>query len=174
MTATHHPGSWTWLPGTLRIARGSIADYATLQRFHYLGGRPATWADVRVARYAPPEDPSARAQLAAVAVLSWPVPCMRGRETFFGTRGWAYGRRLRWANRNVRTISRVIVHPQFRGVGLASGLVRQLIAACPVRYVEAVAAMGRAHPFFEKAGMRRIDPADEGAVYYVFDRKKPI
>jgi ABC-type ATPase with predicted acetyltransferase domain len=86
--------------------------------------------------------------------------------------GWTYRQRLRWANDNVRTISRVIVHPQFRGVGLASALVRRIVSDCPTRYAEALAVMGRAHPFFEKAGMTRVQTAAEGAVYYLFDRKE--
>ena len=48
----------------------------------------------------------------------------------------------RFVNANVRTISRVVVHPQFRSVGLAVALVRCLIGQCETRYVEALAVMG--------------------------------
>ena len=158
----------------LRIERGCPRDYGELARFHYCAGRPATWAGVWVARWrggracghsSPPAG-----RVVAVGVLSWPCVCMKGREVEFGLGGWTYGERLRWANAHVRTISRVVVHPQFRGVGLASELVRRIIAECPTRYVEALAVMGRGHPFFEKAGMRRVD-AGEGAVYYVTRRE---
>jgi GNAT superfamily N-acetyltransferase len=60
-------------------------------------------------------------------------------------------------NREFRTISRVIVHPQFRGLGLAVRLVRHALAESETIYVEALAAMGRVHPLFERAGMVRYE-----------------
>ncbi len=60
-------------------------------------------------------------------------------------------------NREVRTIARVVVHPMFRSTGLAVGLVRRVLESAEVPYVEALAAMGRVHPFFERAGMRAFD-----------------
>jgi N-acetylglutamate synthase-like GNAT family acetyltransferase len=75
-------------------------------------------------------------------------------------------------NRHVRTISRVIVHPQFRALGIASQLVRRILQDCPTRYVEAVAAMGAVHPFFERAGMTRVEPATAAEpAYFLFDRE---
>jgi predicted N-acetyltransferase YhbS len=71
----------------------------------------------------------------------------------------------------VRTIARVIVHPQFRGLGVAARLVRRICNECPTRYVEAFAAMGDVHPFFEHAGMTRVPPTRAGeAAYFIFDR----
>ncbi|HVT87404.1 MAG TPA: GNAT family N-acetyltransferase, partial [Tepidisphaeraceae bacterium] len=82
---------------------------------------------------------------------------------------------LLFANEQIRTISRVVVHPQFRSIGLSSVLVRCLIQQCSTRYVEALAQMGRAHPFFEKAGMRRIDPVNEKTpVYFIYDRASSV
>jgi GNAT superfamily N-acetyltransferase len=56
-------------------------------------------------------------------------------------------------NAEIECISRVVVHPMFRGAGLAVRLVRHVLATAPVRYVEALAAMGAIHPFFASAGM---------------------
>jgi hypothetical protein len=37
--------------------------------------------------------------------------------------------------------------------------------------VEALAVMGRVHPFFEKGGMSRQDAGDaDGPVYYLFEK----
>jgi ABC-type ATPase with predicted acetyltransferase domain len=88
------------------------------------------------------------------------------REAVLGLSGPRYGEKLRFVNAHVRTISRVIVHPQFRALGIASRLVRRICEDCTTRYVEAIATMGEVHPFFEKGGMRRID---EG--YFLFDRE---
>jgi len=56
-------------------------------------------------------------------------------------------------NTEVECISRVVVHPIFRSSGLAVRLVRHALAAAETPMVEALAAMGAVHPFFEKAGM---------------------
>ncbi|HYO10723.1 MAG TPA: hypothetical protein VER17_17290 [Tepidisphaeraceae bacterium] len=118
-----------------------------------------------------PAPPPAPGQLVAVAVLSYPTPQLRARERALALVGPRYGAKLAFVNAHVRTISRVIVHPQFRSLGLASALVRCVLLNCPVRYVEAVATMGDVHPFFERAGMTRIPPAGQGeAAYFLFDR----
>jgi GNAT superfamily N-acetyltransferase len=96
------------------------------------------------------------ARLAAVGVLSFPSFRSLPRERTLNLRYLSHRQRLAFTNAHVRTISRVIVHPQFRALGLASELVRQLIKSCPTRYVEASAVMARVHPFFETAGMRRV------------------
>jgi len=60
---------------------------------------------------------------------------------------------MKLLNEELECISRVVVHPMFRGCGLAVKLVRRAIAAAETPMVEALAAMGAVHPFFEKAGM---------------------
>jgi GNAT superfamily N-acetyltransferase len=155
-----------FLPGRFVIERGSIADYHALARFHYRPGKPATVAGVWRVRYLHGER-SKRSELAAVGVLSWPVPCVRERNLAFGLLGLRYGQKIRFANAHLRTISRVIVHPVFRSTGLATRLVRRMIADCPTPHVEALATMGWVHPFFDRAGMTRVDPEDSTRpVYY--------
>lgn len=157
----------TFLPGRLVVCRGRSADYRELERFHYRAGPPATWADVWVARYYAPG--RTRPRLAAVGVLSHPALSLRARERAMNLGRYSFGDRIAFVNRNIRTISRVAVHPTFRAIGLAVELVRCLIHHCPTRYVEALAVMGRAHPLFDRAGMRRVE-GEEGPVYYLFDR----
>lgn len=64
---------------------------------------------------------------------------------------------LKLINKNIRTISRVIIEPRFRLLGLAVRLVRETMPIMDVPFVEALAVMGRANPFFEKAGLTRYD-----------------
>lgn len=166
----------TFLPGRFFLAQGNSHDYDELACFHYLARRPATWADVWTIRYEDHPDRSRWAdlrqrRLVAVAVLSYPVPSCRPRERFFGREQFSRAQNLAFANANLRTISRVIVHPQFRSLGLSSILVRKLCQVCPTRYVEALAIMARAHPLFDLAGMTRIAPAcPHEPVYFIFDR----
>lgn len=62
--------------------------------------------------------------------------------------------RLSLINKNIRCISRVIIEPRFRGLGLASRLVRETMPEMGVPVIEAMAVMGMVNPFFEKAGMK--------------------
>jgi GNAT superfamily N-acetyltransferase len=171
------------LPGRLRVERGTMGDYRALEHFHYAPGKPAVPAGVwRVVYRArgprPVHNPQSKipnpqwSRLVAVAVLTFPTPASRARERALNLTGPRYGPKLALVNAHVRTIARVIVHPQFRGLGLAARLVHRICEHCPTRYVEAFAAMGDVHPFFAQAGMRRIEPADaDEAAYFLFDRE---
>ena len=70
-------------------------------------------------------------RVVAVGVLSYPTIRSTPRERTLGLRDATPRERAAYFNVHVRTISRVVVHPQFRGLGLASELVRKLIAVCP-------------------------------------------
>ena len=66
----------------------------------------------------------------------------------------------------METISRVIVHPIYRSQGLSVRLVRHILRTSPAPLVEALAVMGRFHPFFERAGMTPYVDEDLRYVYY--------
>jgi hypothetical protein len=72
--------------------------------------------------------------------------------------------RARRLNESVRTISRVIVEPRWRGLGVATRLVREYLRRPLTERTETVAAMGAACPFFARAGMRewRLAPDRRG------------
>jgi ABC-type ATPase with predicted acetyltransferase domain len=163
-----------FLPGRFLITSGTARDYTAMQRFHYIPRRPATWAKVWAMHYhEPPQHhrPRSGPALVAVGVLSYPAPTVDMRDRIFAMAGETRARRLCFANQNIRTISRVIVHPQFRALGLAVRLVRHMCEQCPTRYLEAMAVMGHVHPLFERAGMTPyLPPRLDQPVYYLFDR----
>lgn len=161
-----------FLPGRIDIDPGKPADYAALARFHYLAKRPATWACVVVARYVP-DRADRPPKVIGIGVLSWPSALHRARHRTFGIRSMRFGQRLYWVNANLRTISRVIVHPQFRALGLARQLIEALCARCPTPFIESTARMGRAHPMFERAGFTRVEPIDEDEPLYYWRRLSP-
>ncbi len=135
----------------VRVSRGTLRDYDALAPFHYRSGRPAT--RVRILRA------KAGRQLVGVLVVSMPTLNAGWRRAAWGDRfasrpGAALARRL---NREVRTISRVIVDPRWRGLGVARRLVRAYLRRPLSARTEAVAVMGAYSPFFERAGMRRVD-----------------
>lgn len=147
------------------LERGVPADYQQLARFHYRGRPCAAFTRIWRAR-----DMATNAT-AGVAVET--MPCLA-----CGLRDVATAGRYRLAdrsesarriNRDFRTIGRVIVHPAYRGAGLAVALVKEILNHAETPYVEALAVMGHVHPFFEKAGMRRwLWPRDGGRVRPVY------
>ncbi len=160
------------LAGTLTLARGSIGDYQALSEHHYKAGRPSTVMRVLVLRHnlatvtqrfldlyrGGEASSSAGSAGRVVAVLVESQPSLSCR-----LRDWALDGRYRslrssrqrasLLSAELRTISRVVVAPQWRGLGLAVRLVREALATATTPYTEAIAAMGKVHPFFEKAGM---------------------
>lgn len=148
----------------LVLAHGTIADYEKLASFHYRAGLPATCALVLTL-----SDPE-RDELAGVLVVSHPTlngawrerawPGDYGMNSSVANQSISRVERLRSIahalNRDVRCISRVVIDPRWRGLGLATRLVRSYLDSPITRRTEAVAAMGLASPFFEHAGMRRV------------------
>ncbi len=116
-------------------------------------------------------------RLVAAAVLSYPVPSCLPRRAALHIRGKRRAE-LRFANRHLRTISRVVVHPQFRALGLSGALIRRLLQDCDTRYVEALAVMAEAHPMFKRVGKQRIPVACSSKTrrrhrppaYFIIDR----
>jgi ABC-type ATPase with predicted acetyltransferase domain len=53
-------------------------------------------------------------------------------------------------------ISRVIVHPKYRTIGLGVKLVHDTLPLAGTSFVEMVAVMAKYNPFAERAGMQRI------------------
>lgn len=149
----------------LTIEPGTIDDYRALAHLHYRAAEPAT-IDL-VLRAIDPEDPwrrdSARCAPphlpAAVLVISRPP--LNGGWRQHAWPGWleplSPRDRALAINRELRVISRVIVRPPYRALGLARRLVQHYLAAPLTPRTEALAAMAIATPFFERAGMRRHD-----------------
>lgn len=151
----------------LRIEPGSMRDFTALARFHYRSGRPGASTQVyRLVAPAPARTVrrslgrrAGAAEIVGVLVRSLPPLCCRLRDLATGGRyrDLAPGDAARALNREVRTISRVVIDPRWRGLGLAVRLVRHALDQAETPYTEALAVMGQVHPFFERAGMIRYD-----------------
>lgn len=160
-----------FLPGHFTCIDGCLADYKQLAVFHYKG---PTLGVSRVFRRIVYQDPHTGPRTAAIAVACMPTLRQRHREAFFGLADWPVKDIGGFVNAHLLVISRVILHPQFRGMGLSTLLIRDLIDKCPKRYVEASAVMGRFIPMFERAGMFRLSPIDApGPAYFLLDKKHP-
>ena len=141
----------------LELIQANRGDYEKLVRFHYrdtqLGPSAAMYA-FRDKHYSA----SRKGNVAGVIVYSMPAANMELRnialgDVFCGLKNKRDA--LAMVNKYVRCISRVIVEPRYRGIGLATRLVKETMPMIGVPIVEAVAVMGKVNPFFEKAGMKR-------------------
>jgi N-acetylglutamate synthase-like GNAT family acetyltransferase len=73
--------------------------------------------------------------------------------------------KARMINEEIARISRVVIHPKLRGIGLGEFLVRETLPRVDAKVVEVLAIIAKYNPFFEKAGMLRVDyRRDEPAV----------
>ena len=142
---------------SLQVVKGTRADYKSLSHYHYRESHPGA----AVAIFALKGKFRTATKLETVGVIVYSMPTagaqMRNVATGECFAGLDKGTRLKLINKNIRTISRVIIEPRFRSLGLAVRLVKETMPIMDVPFIEALAVMGRANPFFEKAGMTRYD-----------------
>lgn len=130
----------------VKIREGGIADYNPLSYLHYRAGRP--WGIKKIF--------AAELNRRVIGVIVYSVPPLKaaGRTKFLG-----YTPKAEEVNRDFLIISRVILHPKYRSIGLGTRLVRETLPLAESKYVEAIAVMARYNPFFNKAGMQEV-PVD--------------
>lgn len=143
----------------LELVPGDMSDYEPLAAYHYRGERPTVVKAVYVLRPAKPLGCFGR-RAAGVIVYTMPNPRVELRTVATGGLFAGLDRQTELAmlNRNVRCISRVIIEPRLRGIGLASRLVRETMPRMNVPIVEALGVMPRVNPFLERAGMKAFEP----------------
>lgn len=137
-----------------------------------------------------------------ICVFSAPARSLALRHRYFGITQSADSFSLKKLNQQLWVLSRIVLHPTYRGAGLASDFVRASCWSCPVPWIETLSVMGHLNPFFEKAGFRRVGvvrkahsmsarqyaqlyggsqltsetvrkSAHAEPVYYVFDNRQP-
>jgi len=152
----------------IRIELGTRADFLALAHHHYRIGAPATC--VRVLRAVPrsgsaptphiPGTPRLSEPQLPVGVLVVSMPVLNGAWRDAAWPGWLTGcdprERAVHLNRSLRAISRLIVAPEWRGLGIGRALVRAYLDDPDTERTEAIASMGAFCPVFAAAGMREI------------------
>jgi GNAT superfamily N-acetyltransferase len=135
----------------VRIEPGGCEDWRAMAPLHYRGHNVGGMDRVFAMRYAD--------ELIGVIVYALPSAHCAPRHRALAelVDRLPRGGRLRFWNGCLRTISRVVVDPNWRGLGLSVRLVRETLPLAGVPYVEATAVMAGVHPFFERAGMVRYE-----------------
>ena len=126
----------------MRIEKGTTKDWRMLAGFHYRSHKVAGPRKIfRLMR---------GDELCGVIVYCYPPP------TAFG-RGFVLPKMsVKELNEKLSIISRVVVHPKYRTIGLGAKLVRETLPLAGTPYVEMPAVMTKYNPFAEKAGMQKI------------------
>jgi ABC-type transport system involved in cytochrome c biogenesis ATPase subunit/GNAT superfamily N-acetyltransferase len=136
--------------GEVVIEEGDRSDYDRLSHLHYRGGVQRFIQRVyRMTRLG---------ELVGVIVYQFPLVRTQGRREAVG-----YWPDVDELNRDWALISRVIVHPKYRGIGLGSRLVSETLRLQGRRHVELVAVMALYSPFAERAGMRLVRRTEPSA-----------
>ena len=124
------------------VAEGSTEDWRKLAGFHYRSHKIVAPRKIFCLKR---DD-----ELCGVIVYCYPPP------TCFGRRLVLPKMSMKELNEKLSIITRVVVHPKYRTIGLGVKLVRETLAKAGTPYVEMPAVMAKYNPFAEKAGMRKI------------------
>ncbi len=127
----------------ITVREGSREDYHRLSHLHYRDERlPVPRRIYAMERHS---------ELIGVIVYSYPAVRASGRRKAVG-----YVPSLEELNRNWAVISRVVVHPKYRTIGLGNRIIRESLQMQGSGHVELIAVMAQYNPFAERAGMKLI------------------
>jgi len=125
------------------VQESSKEDYMRLAHLHYRNHRvvaPHKFYSMRLGD-----------ELIGIIAYTYTTPTAAGRRQAVGYRPY-----LKELNKEWTLISRVIVHPKYRTIGLGAKLVKDTLGLTGRRHVELTAVMAQYNPFAERAGMKKI------------------
>jgi ABC-type lipoprotein export system ATPase subunit/GNAT superfamily N-acetyltransferase len=125
----------------MQVEEGSVADYRKLSVFHYRTSHCPAPRKIFVLKR--------KDELCGVIVYSWSPP-----NTFGRSKVWKGN--FEQLQKEMSTITRIVVHPKYRTIGLGVKLVKETLPLAPTPCVETIAVMARYNPFFERAGMQKV------------------
>lgn len=147
------------LLGECVIEKGRLTHWRELAVYHYRSKSVPCCKAVYIARHVP------SGRTVAVCVYAAPALNSQARNVVLNgyylpgsTRGKKF--MAQKLNEEMECLSRVVVHPTFRGCGLGARIVAETLPLRGRRYIESSTAMGSINPFFEHAGMT---PHDVGS-----------
>ena len=139
---TNEPAKECSLVKEMCVEEGTFKDWRQLAGFHYRSHKIAGPRKIFCLKRGD--------ELCGVIVYCHPGPCTFGRRTVLPKMS------MRELNEKLSVISRVVVHPKYRTVGLGVKLVRETLPLAGPPYVEMLAVMAKYNPFAERAGMQKI------------------
>ena len=126
----------------MRVEGGNLKDWRVLSCFHYRSHSPGATREVyRIMR---------GAELCGVIIYAYPPPGCQGRRLVLPKMS------LMEMNEKLSIISRIVIHPKYRTIGLGAKIIRETLPRVSTPFVEMVAVMAKYNPFAERAGLRRV------------------
>jgi len=138
----NNPAKECSLTKEMQIVEGTTKDWRKLADFHYRSHKVAAPRKIFCLKRCD--------ELCGVIVYSYPPP------TCFGRRCVLPRMPMKELNKKLSIITRVVVHPKYRTIGLGAKLVKETLPLTGTQYVEMPAVMAKYNPFAEKAGMQKI------------------
>jgi energy-coupling factor transporter ATP-binding protein EcfA2 len=132
----------------LWMSDGTRSDWAYFARWHYRGDRLAFLRRVMLLWH--DREP------VGICVFGAPAASLSARTRFFDLHDPRSSVALSALNQQLWLLQRVVLHPTYRGAGVAAAFVRRACELSPVDWIEALSAMGQTNPFFERAGFTRV------------------
>ena len=132
----------------LWVSDGTRADWPHFARWHYRSHHLAFTRRVILLWH--------RDEPIGICVFGTPAASLSLRTRFFGLHNPRSCVALSALNDQLWLLQRVVIHPTYRGAGVAARFVRRACELCPVDWIETLTAMGQANPFFEHAGFTRV------------------
>jgi GNAT superfamily N-acetyltransferase len=145
------PASECSLTKEMVIEGGYLSDWRRLSGFHYRSHHAGASREVYRLRRG--------IELCGVIVYCYPPPGCGGRRLVLPGRMSMMG-----LNLGLSTISRIVIHPKYRSIGLGAKLIRETLPRVGTPCVEMIAVMAKYNPFAEKAGMKKVSeqkPSEE-------------
>lgn len=132
----------------LRVTEGASADWPRFARWHYRGHKLAFVRRVVLLWHG--------TEPVGICVFAAPAASLSLRTKYFGLVDPRTPVALAALNEQLWLLQRVVLHPTYRGAGIASWFVRRACELCDTDWIETLTAMGRANPFFERAGFVKV------------------
>jgi len=135
----------------MKVELGTIEDYEKLKRFHYRQANHGAVKNVYKMTY--------QNELIGVIMICYPHLALKGRNIYTNNEFSKMTKEnCTKLNEQFENIARIIIHPKYRGVGASYYFIQEYMTKfAQTKYVETLAAMANYNPFFEKAGLTRID-----------------
>jgi ABC-type transport system involved in cytochrome c biogenesis ATPase subunit/GNAT superfamily N-acetyltransferase len=126
----------------MHVEEGSMRDWNALAGFHYRSHRVPAPRKIFCLKRGD--------ELCGVIVYSYPASTCSGRRLMLPKMG------MKEYNVLLSNISRIVVHPKYRSIGLGAKLIQETLSLAGTDCVEMTAVMAKYNPFAEKAGMQKV------------------
>jgi len=136
------PAEQCSLTKQMHIEQGTTQDWKKLANHHYRSHKITAPRKIFTL--------TRNKELCGVIVYSYPPPTCFGRNHILPKMP------MKQLNQQLSIISRIVIHPKYRTIGLGTKLIKETLDLAGTQYVEMPAVMAKYNPFAEKAGMQKI------------------